>query len=76
MPTSVHPDHVDDVLSLWKEVFEERQGGSLEFRMFNLGSVDTCVLIFSPGWKNGVWTKGQIVPIQKGTAWGMAVFCF
>ncbi|KIJ50954.1 hypothetical protein M422DRAFT_776871 [Sphaerobolus stellatus SS14] len=45
---SVHPDHRDSVVTLWRKAIEDRHGGSLEFR-----------------WSNGVWTKGQAVPLGK-----------
>lgn len=35
---SIHPEHVDDVSTLWRQVFEEHCGGSLEFRMSGLSS--------------------------------------
>ena len=63
------------MLSLWREVFEEHSGGSLEFRALIHRAVSSCLTNCALGWANGVWTKGQIVALgEEKNGWSTYLF--
>ncbi|GJJ11735.1 hypothetical protein Clacol_005973 [Clathrus columnatus] len=60
---SVQPDDVDAVVAVWSKALDERVGGSVEFREQTVASRGLFLLTIIIGWLNGVWTKGQVVPL-------------